>query len=150
MRADVIRTRAATAEEIGSIRDLVQASHLPLDGLDLDGGTYFVAEEAGAVVAVIGVEWYGQFGLLRSAAVRMDVRSRGYGSALTRHATEAARGRGAGGLYLLTSGAEPFFARHGFQAISRNAVPDEIRASAEFSTICPTTATVMMKELTWP
>ena len=43
----------------------------------------------------------------------------------------------------LTTTAEGYFARHGFGAIDRATVPPAIRSSAEFSTLCPTTAVVM-------
>jgi len=50
-------------------------------------------------------------------------------------------------LYLLTTTAERFFATRGYAGIERERVPDTVRASAEFSALCPASAVVMRKAL---
>jgi len=48
-------------------------------------------------------------------------------------------------MYLLTTTAEAFFELLGFRRIERHAAPPEIQRSAEFSSLCPSSATVMAK-----
>ena len=50
-------------------------------------------------------------------------------------------------LFLLTTTASEYFARLGFQIIDRSEVPDEVKYTAQFSSICPTSAVVMVLSL---
>ena len=43
--------------------------------------------------------------------------------------------------------AEPFFRSLGYATVNRESVPEPIRTTAEFSTLCSATAVVMAKEL---
>jgi amino-acid N-acetyltransferase len=52
----------------------------------------------------------------------------------------AAAERNLAAVYLLTTTAAPFFRRLGFVNTSREDAPIEVRASSEFSTVCPSTA----------
>jgi amino-acid N-acetyltransferase len=49
--------------------------------------------------------------------------------------------------YLLTTTADKFFARNGFEVIDRNKVPSSIAGTNEFDSICPATAVCMRKLL---
>src|SRR5438045_379672 len=85
---------------------------------------------------IVGLEVFGEVALLRSLAVDATRRGSGTGTALLRHAENQARAQGVRTLYLLTTTAEPFFARHGYARASREAAPPAIRATREFSGIC--------------
>src|SRR5438874_1090569 len=50
-------------------------------------------------------------------------------------------------LYLLTTTAENYFPRFGFTPTTRAAVPDVVKASAEFRGACPDTAVVMTRRV---
>ena len=50
-------------------------------------------------------------------------------------------------LYLLTTTAEDFFPRFGFSRITRQEVPESVRASVEFRSACPASAVVMWKPI---
>ena len=50
-------------------------------------------------------------------------------------------------LYLLTTTAEEFFARCGYEPIDRSRVPEAIRATAEFQSLCPASSVCMRKRL---
>ena len=54
-----------------------------------------------------------------------------------------ARERGVSAIFLLTTTAEDFFPRFGFERVSRAAVPESVRASVEFQSACPASAVVM-------
>jgi amino-acid N-acetyltransferase len=94
---------------------------------------------------VAGLEVCCSYALLRSVAVAPTWRSRGLGRTLVTQAIARAEARGIRALYLLTTTAEHYFPSFGFQPISRDAVPDEIRATAEFKDACPASAAVMTR-----
>ena len=92
-----------------------------------------------------GLERYGRHGLLRSVAVSPAWRGRGIAGALTEEILATAEREGLEAVYLLTETAADFFARHGFRRIERSAVAESVRASAEFTALCPASAVVMVR-----
>ncbi len=96
---------------------------------------------------VVGLEIYGRIARLRSLAVDRSSRGLGVGKALVSAAEAYAESRQVRELYLLTTGAERFFERLGYQRLEREAAPEPIRATSEFSSLCPTTSLLMRKEL---
>jgi amino-acid N-acetyltransferase len=58
-----------------------------------------------------------------------------------------AASRGVRELYLLTTGAVAYFEHHGFARTSREEAPERIRSTAQFCTLCPSTAFCMRKLL---
>ena len=98
-------------------------------------------------MGVAGLEHYDDAALLRSVAVAPSARGTGVGGRLTQRALEKAALSGARVVYLLTTTAEDYFPRYGFQRTDRASVPTDVRESVEFTTACPSTATVMVLEL---
>ena len=85
--------------------------------------------------------------LLRSVAVDPREQGQGLGHRLTDAAIDLARTAGAPNIYLLTTTAEGFFPKFGFERIARADVPAGVRTSVEFTSVCPSSATVMRKSL---
>jgi amino-acid N-acetyltransferase len=85
--------------------------------------------------------------LLRSVAVDPAERGSGLGRLLNERAIGEADARELAAVYLLTTTAEEYFTRFGFAVVAREQVPDSLRASVEFQSACPATATVMRKVL---
>ena len=113
-------------------------------GLDEQfGAGYVLARDGNNVVGAMGIERYGDYGLLRSAVTVPAWRGRGVGQALTRERIDWARSQRLKALYLLTTTAADFFSRFGFQRVERPAVPEPIRRSREFAHACPESAVVM-------
>lgn len=140
--------RPAVPGDLNAARDLIGACELPLEGVaDHFGDRYAVAEARGRLVGVAGVETHGRFGLLRSVAVSVRLRGEGVGEALVRDRLAWARASGLEVLYLLTTTADRYFARHGFSVVDRSSAPAEIRASGEFSDLCPASSTLMRRTL---
>lgn len=142
--------RRATPADASAVEALLTASDLPLDGVRDALGSFVVAHDEGRLVGVAGIEACGARGehvLLRSVAVDPAWRSRGLGRALVSRAIALAESRGAKALYLLTTTAEHYFPNFGFEKTSREAVPDEVRSTAEFQGACPMSATVMVRTL---
>jgi amino-acid N-acetyltransferase len=140
--------RPAATADLAAIEGLLTASGLPTDGVadSLDG--FLVAEHEGTLVGVVGVEdCCREYGLLRSTAVAPEWRGHGVGRRLVARAIAEAEARGTKALYLLTMTAERYFPSFGFVPTSRDRVPAEVRATTEFSSLCPETSTVMSLEL---
>jgi amino-acid N-acetyltransferase len=108
---------------------------------------FVVAEDRGAITGAIGLEKFGSVALLRSAVVSSDNRGTGVGGRLVEQLLERADEQGIEELYLLTTTAEDYFPRFGFTRTTRSAVPDAVKASAEFRGACPDTAVVMTRRV---
>ena len=146
MTADVTIERA-TPEDGEAILELLRANALPDDGVLDHLHNALVARCQGRVVGSIALEIYDDGALLRSVAVEAAHRGRGVGQRLTAAALELAGTLEVPAVFLLTTSAEGFFPRFAFRPIGRDDVPPGVRASVEFRSACPSTATVMMKAL---
>ena len=139
--------RAATADDLPEIERLLTDAHLPVDGVADSLPTFVVAEHAGKLVGAAGLELCRTDALLRSVVVAPAWQSRGLGRALVSRAIAEAEARGLHALYLLTTTADDYFPAFGFERTTRDAVPPDVAATAEFQTACPASATVMRKTL---
>jgi amino-acid N-acetyltransferase len=138
----------ASPSDLEQICRLLNSNGLPTADIDeqhLAG--FMVARSGGDLAGVVGIEPHGTEALLRSLCVVADQRGRGLGLALCGAAEAAARGTGARELYLLTTDARAYFEKQGFAACSREDTAPKIQSTAEFQTLCPSTATVMSKRL---
>jgi arsenate reductase (thioredoxin) len=136
---------AATEQDVPAMASILVDADLPTEGLRDHLATALVARDGASVVATAAVELYGDAALLRSVAVARAARGHGLGGHIVQAALDRAHRRGAGSVYLLTTTAADFFARLGFRSVSRSAVPPAVRASAEFTRLCPESATVMTR-----
>ena len=143
--ATAARIRPAAREDLAAIERLLTASKLPLDGVREALPSFVVAESAGELVGVAGLERCRDNALLRSVAVAESCRSRGVGRALVERVIAEAESRGIHALYLLTTTAERYFPSFGFSAVARDEVPADVRATTEFASACPASATVMCR-----
>jgi amino-acid N-acetyltransferase len=91
---------------------------------------------------------YDDGALLRSVAVDPTQQGRRLGHQLTEAALSLARTHGADIVFLLTTTAERFFPKFGFEPIARADVPASVQTSVEFQSACPASAIVMRKRLT--
>lgn len=146
--------RAATADDTAAIERLLTDAGLPTVGvtqlLAADARQFVVVEEserAPSLVAVAGLEVRGDNALLRSVAVRADWQRHRLGHQLVQRVLDEAESRGIRSLYLLTTTAEGFFPRFGFDVIPRDRVPVEIANTLEFRSACPASATAMSRTL---
>lgn len=130
-----------------SITHLLQTEGLPTDDLPASLDTFYVALEDSEIVGAIGFERYDDCGLLRSMVVGKEFRNRQIAARLVQQVEDGAKEAGLCCLYLLTETAPQYFAKKGYETISRAAVPAPLQASSEFSHICPSSAIVMKKQL---
>jgi amino-acid N-acetyltransferase len=142
-----IRIDRATQADAAELMALMERAHLPTDGLSSHLEAAFVARQGGHLVGSAAIELYADGGVLRSVAVDAACRGTGLGARLTSAAIDDAQRRQLPALYLLTTTAEQFFPRFGFERITREEVPASVQASIEFRGVCPASAIVMRKRL---
>ena len=142
-----IQIDRATGADADDVLALMARAHLPTDGLAAHLDAAFVARDGDRIVGSAAIEIYEDGGLLRSVAVDAECRGAGLGGRLTAAAIEHAQRRALPALYLLTTTAEDFFPRFGFERITRDEVPASVQMSIEFRGACPASAIVMRKRL---
>jgi len=140
-----MKIRKATRDDFPEVKELLTASKLPVEGVSENFSSFLVAEDKGMIAGAVGLERYGSAALLRSAVVAPANRSTGIGRQLVESLLQRARQDGIDELYLLTTTAEKYFPRFGFRATTRAAIPESVKASAEFRGACPDTAIVMSR-----
>lgn len=136
--------RPAHETDLAQIFALLEASGLPTTGVadSLDG--FIVADDAGEIVGVVGLETCCRdYALLRSTAVADAWRGRGVGRQLVERAIAEAELQGFQALYLLTTTAERYFPSFGFRAVPRDTVPADVREHEQFTGGCCSSATAM-------
>jgi amino-acid N-acetyltransferase len=146
--------RTAVPGDLPAVQALLESADLPTDGVAglfaERAGDFVVADDPrapGMLAAVAGLEVCEGNALLRSVAVRPEWRRHGLGHELVRRVVCQAEARGLRALYLLTTTAEHYFPRFGFERIARDAVPAEIAATLEFRSACPASAVAMARPL---
>ena len=138
-----IRISPATAGDVDSIKAVLVANDLPVDGVDEHWKTFLVARDGDKVVACGGAEAYQFAALIRSIAVMPDYRSHGIGRKLVRQLLDRLASRGLREFYLLTTTAEEYFRKRGFKTIDRDEVHPQLLSSKEFQGACPDSAVCM-------
>jgi amino-acid N-acetyltransferase len=108
---------------------------------------FFFTGSDGSPTGLVGLELYATDALLRSLVVGENMRGKGLGSSLVDQAERYAASHGIRSLYLLTTTAEPFFRRLGYERIDRSHAPRSIKETPEFSSLCPASSAFMKKAL---
>ena len=137
----------ARLADVDDVLRLLAEQQLPPDGLIEHVATMLVARYDGRIVGSAALEIYPDGALLRSVAVAATLQRQGLGRKLTEAAIKLAEARRAPAIYLLTTTAADYFPRLGFERIARADVPPTVQSSVEFTSACPSTATVMRKRL---
>jgi amino-acid N-acetyltransferase len=137
----------ADVRDLPHVCALLERHHLPLDGVADHVRTMVVARDGAQVVGAAALELYADGALLRSVAVVPHLQGKSVGRRLTEAALEMAREHGVNTVFLLTTTAERFFPRFGFEPISRDEVPPSVQASVEFQSACPASAIAMRVRL---
>ena len=148
------RFRAATPSDVAAVKGLLALAGLSTEGVeDRVACTMVGADETAAgqhsagLAATACVEQAGGFGILRSVAVRPDLRGKGLGALAAACGAREARRQGLQQLWLFTETAQPFFARLGFRPVDRDTLSEEVRRSRQALSDCPATAVAMSADL---
>jgi amino-acid N-acetyltransferase len=127
---------------------LLQAQGLPASDItDEHLEHFFFVGSDGSPAGLVGLELYGVDALLRSLVVAENARGKGLGSTLIDHAQQYAASKGVRSIYLLTTTAEGFFRRLGYERIERSNAPPSIERTLEFAGLCPASSAFMSKQI---
>lgn len=126
---------------------LALLEHVRLPTADLNEGAAEYFALGSPPVACGGIVYCDAHALLRSVAVADAARKSGKGRAIVNHLLERARLNNLRDMWLLTETAEPFFAALGFERRARDEAPSAIRATSQFSRLCPSSSTLMHRSL---
>jgi amino-acid N-acetyltransferase len=140
--------RRGSPADLTAIESLLQNAGLPTEDIrGIPGLRTWVIETGVTLRGAIALEPFASEGILRSLAVTPDARSHGLGHRLVAQLESDARNDGFRKLVLLTRTAEKFFEKLGYQIVNRDQISDAVRASAQFRSLCPASATCMAKAL---
>lgn len=131
--------RAAKPIDLPNIMSFLKDNGLPTNGVEKCFNNFVVAEDKdGSWVGIAGLELYGRGGLLRSVAVGKQYRGLGHGRKLVDAILRNAKAKGVQTMYLLTDSADAYFKGLGFEAVDRENIEADVKASPEFTECCET------------
>jgi len=134
--------------DLPEINQLLKAADLPLvDPEEFTNYFYKSTDQENKVNSAIGLEIYENYGLLRSMVVDPNYRNKGIAGILIDQVVKSATDIGLHEIYLLTSTAEKYFLKKGFEVKNREHCPAEIKGSKEYSSICPSSSSLMSKKI---
>ena len=142
----------AKKSDYDSIVALLHTTNLPPNGIKPHLENFLVIRHPNSVagsellIGSVGLEVYGGSALLRSLAVHPDFQGAGLGARLVDSIIELAKEKGITRLFLLTDTAEEYFVKKQFVVVTRDSVPEDMKQSIEFTTLC-TSALSMMREI---
>lgn len=142
-----VTIQPATAADFNSVITLLSAVNLPTTDVNTQLDNFFVATQHGQITGSIGLDQYGQYGLLRSMAVAKTHRNKGIASQLVSTLFDHAGKLHVTNLFLITNTAEAYFRQKGFIRISREEVPEVVLQSKEFNGLCPASSVIMSLQL---
>lgn len=126
---------------------LLSSEKLPTDDLPEILKNFSVMTENEELIGVVGLETYGNYGLLRSLVIRPDYRNQNIAGKLVKEVEKLAAAEGLKAVFLLTETAPDYFSSKGYYLIARSEIPAEVQRSSEFSHVCPQSAIAMKKDL---
>jgi N-acetylglutamate synthase-like GNAT family acetyltransferase len=120
---------------------------LPASDVTAPGKLFWRFVEGDVPVGFGGLEVHGADALIRSVVTLPPLRERGVGRAIVTALEREAEAHRCLSVYLLTTSAAEFFAQLGYAPCERKEVPPAISATAEFVSLCPANAAVLVKAL---
>jgi N-acetylglutamate synthase-like GNAT family acetyltransferase len=135
----------------GERAELAQAltkANLPAADVEAPGRLFWRFETSQqTLVGFGGLEVHGPDALIRSVLTFPTVRNRGIGSAIVAILEVEALTVKCADTWVITTSAGAFFSRLRYRVCARDKVPATIRATSQFTSLCPDTATVLVKRL---
>lgn len=135
--------RPATRQDCASIKKLLETNELTYQGVEENLDKFLVACTDTEVIGVVGAEHITDAVLLRSLAVKENMRKLNIGATLVQSILEKAKEMNKKDIYLLTNTAEGYFAKKGFFQINRSQIPYELLKNSCLNFSCPSTSICM-------
>lgn len=142
-----ITYRKAEKTDLEAVCQFLQNFQLPVAGVDEQFENFFLLFDSSVLIGCAGLEFYGNYGLIRSVAIETSYQGKKYGNLIVNILETYAKDKNINELYLLTETAENFFTKLGYEKVERILVPPEIQNSLEYSSACKESAIVMKKDL---
>ena len=142
--------RTGTERDASHIHALLERNGLPTSDLEASQPQFIVLCEGAQIIGAGALQRFGSIALLRSVAVEPQRRGSGLGRMIVQELERRAYASDVAQLVLLTQTAKRFFEHQGYQVIDRQQVPQAVQASEEFRSLCPSSATCMVKMLAEP
>lgn len=131
----MISVRKALASDLRGIEFLLSSAQLPTGDIERHLSTFLVADNAGEIIGVGGLESCGNgIGLLRSFVITPQFRNQGIAARILEQVSADARKLGISALYLLTTTAQDYFAKRRFTLMARDQAPAMIRQTSQYAT----------------
>jgi amino-acid N-acetyltransferase len=137
----------ATHEDLEPVLRLLESNYLPKAGVSDHLENFILAFDDEKLAGCVGLEVYGDAGLLRSLAVDTNFRSQGLGTRLVEGVLDLAEHKKLSSVSLLTTTAQDYFPKFGFANVTREQLPQSLHASKELKGACPDSAVAMMLEI---
>lgn len=137
---------ALTEKERKGVINLLTEQKLPVSDIDGEKLLYALMYD-GKIIGTAGLEIFEDCALLRSVSIAKDEQGKGLGKMINQQVENYAREAGINCLYLLTTTSKDFFEKQGYCVIKREDTPEAVIQTAEFSSLCPSTAVVMKKRI---
>ena len=137
---------AITENDREQVIALLKRHGLPVADLD-DDKVLYLLQDGEKVLGTIGLEIFDDCALLRSVSIVKQEQGKGYGKFINEEIEKYVKESGINCLYLLTTTAKGFFEKQGYCVITREEAPGSIKQSAEFTSLCPSSAVVMKKRI---
>lgn len=126
---------------------MLEEHALPHSDIEDRNVELFSFKKKAELIGIGGWEQYGQHALLRSVVIDTAFQKKGFGEKWVSILEQQGAQAGVLQFYLLTTTARNFFKKIGYTEIPRSAVPDAIKNTSEFTTLCPDSAVCMTKIL---
>lgn len=144
----ITRTMIQDQIALEKLQAFLQKNKLPHLDVKLEGSLYIGIHDAeNQLIGSGGLEVYGKDALLRSLAVAENYRGKNMGVELVDELVAKAKSLNIENIFLLTETARSFFEKKSFQCIQRTEVPEVVRNTHQFTSICPSSATCMLYKI---
>ncbi len=145
-------TNKMLAEEISGadpqLSSALESAHLPTDDLIEPGRQFFRFTENDRLIGFVGWEINSDHNvLLRSLVIMPSERGKGAGKAIVVWALTRLAELDMENVFILTTTAEAFTIKLGFVRCDRQAVPQTIRQSQQYSALCPASTVALRQTL---
>jgi glycerol 3-phosphatase-2 len=138
------RFALANEADAPGIEGLLASVGLSSEGVEERLEHTLVSRNRIGLVATACLDPVGDFGILRSVAVRSDVQRDGLGMLACVAALREGRRLGRSTFALFTETAQAFFERLGFRKVERDTLPEPVRVSSHATEDCAQSATAMV------